>query len=182
MAALRKNMALEKPHTARFRWPSRLLAAACLLAPNAVPATPAPPPAGWHLVRTANPAGGPDAVAMSRSADISSDLDLAGLMLRCHGASAEVLLVVVTPFAPRAQPAVTIGAGGKEWPFDASVLSPGAELLLPPTAAALAAGPWQSATQLAVKISWHDSSIAGVIPIDGLRDALATLIANCPSG
>ena len=69
------------------------------------------PASGWHLVRTANPRGGPDAVSISHTADISrSDLDLAGLMLRCGEKSVEVMIVVVTPLSPRARPDVTIGA------------------------------------------------------------------------
>jgi hypothetical protein len=41
---------------------------------------------GWHLVRTRNPYGGADAISIMRTADASrSDLDLAGLMIRCAG-------------------------------------------------------------------------------------------------
>jgi hypothetical protein len=154
----------------------------CLLTFAAALSATQEPGGGWHLLRSKNPAGGADAVSMNRAADISSDLDLAGLMLRCHNASAEVLLIVVTPFAPHSQPAVTISANGREWHFDATVVAPGAELLLPALAMALATGSWQSTNQLAVKISWQETTIAGVIPIDGLRGALATLLANCPAG
>jgi hypothetical protein len=137
--------------------------------------------AAWRLVRSANPAGGSDAVSMTRSADLSSDRDLAGLMLQCHGTSPEIIVVVVTPFPPHAQPNVTIGANGQEWHFQAELVPPGAEVLLPTAATDLASGPWQSAHQLAVKISWQQRSIDGVIPIDGLRAALSTLAANCPT-
>jgi hypothetical protein len=102
-------------------------------------------------------------------------------MLRCHEGRAEVIVAVVSPFSPHSQPAVTIGANGQEWHFEATVLSPGAQLLLPAMATALASGPWQLANQLTVKISWQQTAIAGVIPIDGLRGALATLLANCPA-
>jgi hypothetical protein len=151
---------------------------------------------GWRLLQTANPQGGGPAVSMSHTADMGhSDLDLAGLMLRCHEtgdqgtgtdtASAhdktvEVAIIVVTPFPPRAQPAVTISAADKEWHFAARVVPPGAELVLPVEAAELAAGPWQSMRELAVKVSSQERSFSGVIPIDGLADALATLAANCP--
>ena len=95
-------------------------------------------PSGWHLVRTANPRGGPDAVSISHTADISrSDLDLAGLMLRCGEKSVEVVIVVVTPLSPRARPDVTISADHKEWRFVAQAVSPGA-LLLPAEATSLA--------------------------------------------
>jgi len=138
---------------------------------------------GWHLLRTANPRGGLDLVAMSHTADMArSDLQLAGLLLRCHDAGVEVAIVVVSPFSPHAQPSVTIGADGQEWHFETRVLSPGAELLLPPEAANLAAGPWQSAHKLSVKVSSQEQSFAGIIPIDGLTAALATLAASCPVG
>jgi hypothetical protein len=139
---------------------------------------------------------------MSHTSDMTrSDLDLAGLMLRCHdtgtamqgvdatsptvqdddtnGIGAQIAIVVVTPFPPRARPSVTIGAAGKEWHFDARVLPPGVELLLPSQATDLASGPWQSTPELAVKVSWQERSFKGVIPIDGLADALATMAGNC---
>ena len=38
----------------------------------------------WPMVRTPNPRGGPDAIAIMRMADTAqSDPDLAGLMIRC---------------------------------------------------------------------------------------------------
>ena len=127
---------------------------------------------GWHLVRTANPRGGPDAVSISRTADITrSDLDLAGLMLRCGEKSVEVVIVVVTPLSPHARPDVTVGADHKEWRFGAQVVSPAA-LLLPAEATSLADGPWQLARELAVKVTSPEQSFGGVIPIDGLAEAL----------
>lgn len=141
------------------------------------------PTGGWHLLRTANPQGGADAVSMSHTADVTqSDPDLAGLMLRCGEKGAEVVVVVVSLFPPRAHPSVTIGADGKEWRFEARVVSPGAELLLPAEATGLAMGPWQSVHELAVKVSSPEQSFDGVISIDGLAAALTTLAANCPAG
>jgi hypothetical protein len=138
-------------------------------------------PAGdWRLLRSVSPRGGEDAVSMTRSAEIASDRDLAGLILRCHHRGAEVVIVVVTPFSPHAEPSVTIAADGRQWRFEASVVPPGAELLLPAEAADLAAGVWQASRQLRVRISLQEQSIGGVIPIDGLAGALGTLIANCP--
>jgi len=169
------------PH--RIRRAGYVVAGLCLLSLAAAAEAPQTQSAGsWRLVRSVNPRAGSDVVSMTRSANISSDRDLAGLMLRCHGLSPEVIVVVVTPFPPRSQPGVTIGANGREWRFEAQVVPPGAELLLPAAATDLARGPWQSAHQLAVKISWQEQSITGVIPIDGLRGALATLLANCPTG
>jgi hypothetical protein len=147
---------------------------------------------GWRLLRSANPHGAGEAVAMSHAADIvRSDLDLAGMMLRCPdgaaaqpapAAGADVVIVVVTPLSPRAQPNVTIVAGGTQWHFAARVVPPGAELQLPAEATELAAGPWQSTHELAVTVSLPERSFGGVIPIDGLADALVTLAANCPAG
>src|ERR1700733_4523674 len=88
--------------------------------PAAAEAQRPPLNSNWHLQRTANPRGGPDAVSISHTADISrSDLDLAGMMLRCGEKGVEVLIVAVTPFSPHARPNVTIGANGNEWRFDA---------------------------------------------------------------
>ena len=120
---------------------------------------------------------------MSRTADaLRSDFDLAGLMLRCGDNGTEVLIVVVTLFPPRARPSVTIKADGKEWKFDARVMPPGAELLLPAEAEHLVAGAWQSAHELVIKVSSQDQSFGGVIPIDGLEPALGTLSTKCPAG
>jgi hypothetical protein len=135
----------------------------------------------WKLLRAANPRGGPDAISMSHTADAArSDLGLAGMMLKCGGHGAEIVVVALTPFPPRARPEVAIAALGKEWRFGASIVPPGAELLLPPDAAQLAAGPWQLAHELSVRINSDEQSFGGVIPIDGLGGALTTLLANCP--
>jgi hypothetical protein len=87
---------------------------------------------------------------------------------------------MVTPFPPQARPAVTISANGNEWRFDASIVSPGAELLLPMEAMGVVGGAWRSVHELAVKVSWPQGSVAGVIPIDGMAEALATLGPKCP--
>ena len=139
------------------------------------------PIGSWRLLRTANPKGGPEAVSISHTADMThSDVDLAGMMLKCGEHSTEIVIVALTPFPPRARPEVTISALGKEWRFAASIVPPGAELLLPLEATHLAAGLWQSAHELSVHVNSPEQSFAGVIPIDGLGAALATLTANCP--
>jgi hypothetical protein len=77
-------------------------------------------PSGWRLLRSGNP----DAPIMSasRTADATrSDLDLAGLILRCSDKGIETLIVVVTPFPPRTRPVVTLTANNREWTFDAEV-------------------------------------------------------------
>jgi hypothetical protein len=135
----------------------------------------------WRLLRSANPKGGADAVSMSRTADTArSDLELAGMMLKCGEHGIEIVIVALTPLPPRARPEATISAMGKEWRFTASIVPPGAELLLPEDATRLAAGPWQSARELSVQVRSQQQSFGGVIPIDGLAGALTTLSANCP--
>ena len=135
---------------------------------------------GWRLLRSANPSGGPDAVSVDHTADVSrSDLDFAGLMLRCGAQSAEVAIVALTPFPPQAKPTVSISANGEHSQFVAQVVPPGAQLLLPQEAAALAVGPWQHAHELVVTVTSPEQSFAGVVQIDGLSEALATLTANC---
>jgi hypothetical protein len=133
----------------------------------------------WRLVRTPNPAGGADAVSIMQTADIAkSDLDLAGLMLRCGESSVETLVVLIRPFPPRAHPKVAVAAGGKKVEFVATVLPPGAALLLPREATSLAAGPWQSSSELAVEVD-DRNPIRGVISIEALGPAYRMLMSNC---
>lgn len=158
-----------------------ILLAVAFLATTSSASRPQTAPDGWRLVRTANPQGGPDAVSIIHTADlIHSDPDLAGLMLRCGQSGTELLIVVVTPFPPGAHPDVTISTGGSEWHFAGQVIPPGAELLLPPESATLVRTAWQSTRELAVKVSSPDQSLRGVVPVDGMTAALATLMPNCP--
>src|SRR5580700_6580223 len=77
----------------------------------------------WRLVRTPDPAGGRDAVSITRTADVSkSDLEFAGLMLRCGERSVEVLIVMVRAFPPRAHPKVKLAAGSSIVELMASVV------------------------------------------------------------
>lgn len=135
----------------------------------------------WRLVHTPDPTGGRDAVTITRTADVSkSDLEFAGLMLRCGEKSVEVLIVLVRAFPPRAHPAVKVTAGSSTTEFTASVAPPEVLLLLPHEATALAAGPWQAATELAVTVEDERGAIRGVVPLTGLGRALALLRSNCP--
>jgi hypothetical protein len=135
---------------------------------------------GWRLVRTPNPAGGKDAVSVMHTADLlRSDQDLAGLMIRCGTAGNEVLIALISPLPPRARPQVALG--GSPTPLEATVVPPGAAILLPSQASALANGPWQSLDELSVRIINGGAVINGTIPIKGLPTALQTLRANCPA-
>jgi len=154
--------------------------------PTPVPA-PGPGTGQWRLVRTPNPAGGRDAVSVMKTADvIRSDIDLAGLMLRCGESNFEVLVVLIRPLPPRAHPKVTVTVGSKTTEFISSVVPPGAEVLLPQEASVLASGPWQAAPELSVEVGAVEGDdqpapIQGVISLAGLSAALPRLQANCPS-
>ena len=152
---------------------------------KAVPQALGPGAGTWRLVRTKNPAGGPEAVSVMQTADITkSDLDLAGMMLRCGESGVEVLLVLVSPLPPRAHPTATVNAGSISEKFSATVVPPGSAILLPKEATTLASGPWQAAPELAVQIDARESepnTMRGVVPLAGLGVALTRLRANCPS-
>jgi hypothetical protein len=154
---------------------------------NSVSRTLGPKAGTWRLVRTPNPAGGPDAVSIMQTADTAkSDLDLAGLALRCQDGGVGVLVVLVGALSPRTHPEVVISAAGSTVDFVATVVPPGVSLLLPPAASELASGPWTAAAELTIRIESEQtdgapSLIRGVIPVAGLREAMPSLLANCPS-
>jgi hypothetical protein len=135
----------------------------------------------WRLVRTPNPRGGPDAISVMQTPDPSrSDIDLAGLMLRCSDRGFEVLIVLLHPLFSRARPQVKLTPGGAA-AFAATVVSPGAALALPSEAAALVTGPWQAALEVALEVDESDKIIRGVVSLAGLAPALDLLRSNCPS-
>src|SRR5580658_7091315 len=70
----------------------------------------------WPLIRTPKAGGGPDVVAIMRTADTTqSDPDLAGLMIRCtERPGLEVLLALVRPIAPRSKRDVVVIIGATE--------------------------------------------------------------------
>jgi hypothetical protein len=122
-----------------------------------------------------------------QTADTSkSDLDLAGMTLRCQNSEVEVLIVLVGGLSPRLHPKVVISAAGNTTEFIATVAPPGASLLLPPSASDLASGPWASVAELAIRIETEQNNgtarlIRGSIPVAGLREALPSLLASCLS-
>jgi len=136
----------------------------------------------WKLVRSADPRGGPDAVSIMHTAEPSkSDLDIAGLMLRCAGSGIEALVVVIEPRPPRDRPRVTFRAMGANTTFDATVVPPFSALLLPQEAAALFTGPWQFADDLSIQVDGNQTSVHGVVLLAGLRPALDRLLGSCVS-
>jgi hypothetical protein len=134
----------------------------------------------WRLVRTPNSRGGPDAVSIMQTPDPSrSDIDLAGLMLRCSDRGFEVLIVLLHPLSSRARPQVKLTPGGSA-ALAATVVPPGAALALPSEATALVTGPWQSASEVALEVDESDRVVRGVVSLAGLAPALDLLRSNCP--
>src|ERR1019366_7518330 len=77
---------------------------------------------GWHFVRTRDPHGGTDAISITHTADTSrSDLDLAGLMIRCSERGPEAVIVLIRTFPLRARPHVMFGKPENETKFEATV-------------------------------------------------------------
>jgi hypothetical protein len=112
---------------------------------------------------------------------MTSDADLAGLVIRCGPRAPEILISVITPFRPNAHPKIAIGAANSPVDLVADVISPGTLLLLPPAASALLSDRWQALPQLEVEISGEGRTLRGTVPIEGLAAALPTLSANCPA-
>jgi hypothetical protein len=86
-------------------------------------------------------------------------------MLRCgEGATTQVLVVLIEPLPLRTHPKVIVVAGATTTEFTASVVTPGALVLLPEKASALVEDAWQSVPELAVSISENRRSLHGVGP------------------
>ena len=137
---------------------------------------------GWRLVRTANPHGGADAISIMHTADPSrSDLNLAGLMIRCIGSATEVVIVLLRPFPLRARPHVLLGEPGHETRLEATIVAPGTAVLLPGDGKLLVSGPWQAKNDLSIRIVDDQTTITGVVGLTGLQPAFKTLETNCNS-
>jgi len=138
----------------------------------------------WPLIRTPHPKGGPDAVAILRTADTAkSDPDLAGLMIRCtEKPGLEVLLALVRPFPPRSKRDVVVTTGTTRSVLHAETSPAGTALILPIEATAFTTGPWQGLKELAVTINDPEAEIRGVISLEDLAPALAKLLASCRAG
>jgi hypothetical protein len=135
---------------------------------------------GWHFVRTPNPNGGPDAISIMHTADTSSsDLELAGLMIRCRGGGTEVVIVLLRVLPLRARPHVVFGKPGNETQLEASVAPPGTAILLPKDATALVDGPWQAQSNVFIRVDDGQATIRGVVALAGLQAALKLLVASC---
>lgn len=121
--------------------------------------------------------GGP---AINRTADFDrSDPRLAGITLRCGKDGAELVIIVVEPFPPRAQPKITLRAAEQEFYFAGSVIPTGAGVRLPVDGMKLATAPWLKSEEVAIRISEGDSSIEGVVPLAGLAGKVELFSVAC---
>jgi hypothetical protein len=138
-------------------------------------------PGGWRLVKTPDPRGGPQAVSVLHTADTGkSDANFAGLTFRCSQTDIETLLILLQPLARGSKYSVRIKSGSIETHLEAKALQAGEVLLLPPSATALANGPWQTIPELLVDIA-AASPIHGAVPLNGLSSALSELSQSCPA-
>jgi hypothetical protein len=141
-----------------------------------------PPSIGdWRRVRTPDPRGGPDAISIMHTADMSrSDADLAGLALRCAEGGIEAQGRDDDHQRPRARPRIRFGSPGKQKVFDAKAVPPFTALLLPREAPLFAAALDASgADSLAIEVDRDDGPIRGAVALAGLTRAIERLTANC---
>jgi hypothetical protein len=141
----------------------------------------------WRLVQTVDAQSDRKAMSIMRTAEtIRSDPDLAGLMIRCRSRlrdgspNLEVLVVLLNPLPLRSHPEVRLKSENSESRYTASIAVPGALVLLPAEAAALATGSWQSVNELTIEVEDAGQIIRGVVTLGGLRSALSDLSASCP--
>ena len=137
---------------------------------------------GWHLVRTPNPHGGNDAISIMHTADTSrSDLDLAGLTIRCREGGTEVAIILLRAFPLRARPQVVLGKPENEIKFEATVAPPGTVILVPIDTATLVSRTLQTASKLFIRVDDGQTTIRGVVSLAGLQPAFKALVASCPT-
>ena len=134
----------------------------------------------WRLVSTRAPDGS-RVVSIMKTADTRrSDLDFAGLMVRCSAhRKIDVLVVILNPFPPRSRPLVSVSAGANSRMFEGKMAAGGLAIVLPDGAAELAGGPWQTAPFLALTIKQNNQEIKGIVTPDGLGAAYGNLIDQC---
>jgi len=76
-------------------------------------------------------------------------------------------------------PRVTVVAGATTTQFIASVVPPGALVLLPEKASALVERTWQSVPKLTVTITAEHHALRGIMPLPDLSHAMQELQSNC---
>ena len=154
------------------------------LAASSPPGTPqaqANPDGAWRLMRSRSPLGGPDALSIVHTVDISrSDADLAGMMLRCAPGGIEALVIVFDPRPPGSRPWVKVRASGAEEKFEAKIVPPFTALLLPAEAVSLLTGRWRTSDELAIEVEAEPLPVKGILSLIGLGPALDGLRTICP--
>lgn len=135
----------------------------------------------WRLICTPHPQGGKDAVSIVHPGEpAGSDRDFAGLMLRCGDPGVEVMIAVITPYAPGDRPLVTFTVGASARSFRATPVSPGALVLLPPEAAEFARDVWPSVEDVSAVIEASPrAAVKGLVRLGGFRNAFRALTAGC---
>ena len=91
-----------------------------------------------------------------------------------------VLIVLAAPLPLRAHPKGIVVAGATTTEFIATVMPPGALVLLPEKASALVEKTWQSVPELTVSITDKNHALRGVIPLEDISNAMQELQSNCP--
>lgn len=133
----------------------------------------------WRLVRTPDPRTGregKDIVSIMATAELSgSDIDFAGLDLRCGDQDFDVLIFLISPLPPQARPAIAIN--GKK--FHGNVVSPGTAILLSKEASKLAREQWRSFPNLTVEVDNDGTKTHGMVSLEGFSTALKTLMGTC---
>jgi hypothetical protein len=115
-----------------------------------------------------------------RTADTSrSDLDLAGLMIRCNSGHTELAIVLLRAFPLRATPLVTFGQAGHERQFKATIGAPGTAVVLSGDPKSNIGDAWQSETDLLIRVVDGPSSVSGVVALAGIESAFNALVASC---
>jgi hypothetical protein len=134
----------------------------------------------WTVARSRDPAGGPDAISIMRTAEMTrSDPDIAGLTLRCAENGVEVLVIVIEPQPPRSRPRVSLNAMRSSVTYEATVVPPFSALLLPREASALLIDQWKVAPELSIQVDSEGAVARGVVVMTGFQVALGRLTANC---
>lgn len=134
---------------------------------------------GWRLVKTRDTGSNAEIVSVMHVADIAkSDINLAGLSLRCTQDGLQAVLILLEPLPRSSHRSVVVKADTKTFEVQAAVVQGGEALLLPGLESRLTNGAWQTAAELSIEIA-APGSIRGVVPIRGLAAALRSLPSNC---
>jgi hypothetical protein len=128
---------------------------------------------GWRFVRSPSTPDTTSAVAIMHAPELSSsDLNFAGIILRCSKNNLQVMIALVEPFPPRSQTQVTIASGADEIKLTGTVIGPGLAILLPPEASALAETAWRSLDRISINVEKDNTKLKATVALTGLPAAL----------